>query len=174
MGELNGEKTHNFWGNIFKKDTDPSSLNVTDILKMIPIFQNLSKRDLKKVAGIIYDRVYQPGEFLFEKDQPGAAMYIIKKGAIKILAPGPQNEEVVLATLETGDFVGELALLDDSPRSASAMAVEKTEALAFFREDLNKLLNTNPETASRIFKELALIIGKRLKATNEQLFSRPL
>jgi CRP/FNR family cyclic AMP-dependent transcriptional regulator len=169
--EKNDKMTNNFWGNIFSRDMDSKNDSITDILRKSPLFRRLSRRELKKVADIIYERKYTTGEYLFEKDQPGAAMFIIKKGTIKIIASSQTEQEMELATLSEEDFVGELALLDDSPRSASAKAIENTEALAFFREDLNKLLDTNPEIASKIFKELAVIIGQRLKATNEQLLS---
>ena len=76
-----------------------------------------------------------------------------------------------LAIIRPEDFLGELALLDDTPRSASARAAEKTEALAFFREDLNELVETQPAIAVKIMKDLAVIIGQRLKAANEQLMA---
>jgi CRP/FNR family cyclic AMP-dependent transcriptional regulator len=168
MEELNNE-TNPFWGNIFSRHRDFGSGSIIDILRVCLIFRTLSRRELKKVANIFYERKYSAGEHLFEKGQPGAAMFIIKKGRIKVVAADRDGGEWEFATLEAEDFVGELALLDDSPRSASARAVEYTEALAFFREDLYKLLDTNPEIASKIFKELAIIIGQRLKASNEQL-----
>jgi len=99
-------------------------------------------------------------------------MFIIKSGLVNIVVPGRDGEETVLAALNPEEFLGELALLDDTPRSASAKAVEKTETLAFFREDLNELQATYPVIASQIFKDLAIMIGRRLKAANEQLYSR--
>ncbi|OGJ87896.1 MAG: hypothetical protein A2268_00715 [Candidatus Raymondbacteria bacterium RifOxyA12_full_50_37] len=147
-------------------------MSTSDFLENIPVFKELSRRERKRVAAIIYDRTYEPGEFMFEKEQPGAAMFMIKKGQVKIVAPSKQGSEIELATISDGQFVGELALLDDSPRSASAKAAAPTQALAFFRTDLNKLLDTEPVIASKILRELAIIIGKRLKATNEQLYGK--
>lgn len=159
-----------FWANIFKEETDPSKMKLEAFLARIPLFANLNKREIKKVAQIVHERQYHPGEYMFQKDHPGAAMFIIQSGEIKIVLPGSSpNKQVVLATLEHGSFLGELALLDDSPRSASAYVVETTKAYAFFRTDLNKLIESDPTIGSKILKELALIIGKRLKATNEQI-----
>lgn len=161
------------WGNIFSGLRKNTVMSVHEILRRNPLFAGLTARELRRVADIIHERKYQAGEFLFEKDQPGAAMFIIKSGIVNIVVPSPDGgRSLELATLVTDDFVGELALLDDSPRSASAVAVETTEALAFFREDLNDLLGTYPVIASKILHELAVIIGQRLKATNEQLFAR--
>jgi CRP/FNR family transcriptional regulator, cyclic AMP receptor protein len=161
-----------FWDYIFKDESKDKDLRVTDILKRIPLFEHLSRRELKIIAKLVHLRLYQPGEYIFRKDQPGAAMFIIKTGVVNIVLPGPNEKEVHLATLKAGTFMGELALLDNSPRSASARAAETTEALAFFRSELNKLLTTNPTIGSKIMRKLALIIGQRLKATNEQLFRK--
>ena len=166
------KKINSLWGNIFSRDRDLKNSTTIDVLLRSMLFHNLSRRELKKVAHIIHERSYIAGEYLFEKDQPGTAMFIIKSGLIKIVVSTQAGHEVELATLHSDDFVGELALLDDSPRSASAKAVDPTEALAFYREDLNKLLDTSPEIASKIFKELAVIIGQRLKSTNEQLYKK--
>lgn len=161
-----------FWGNIFSRFKSAKNTANIEVLKKCPVFQHLTNRELKKVSALIYERRYQPSEYLFEKGQPGTAMFIIKTGLIKIIVPAKSGDEAELAVLQPEDFVGELALLDDTPRSASARAVEKTEALAFFREDLNDLLDTYPGVASKILRELSIIIGQRLKASNEQLYSR--
>ncbi|MBP7738489.1 MAG: cyclic nucleotide-binding domain-containing protein [Spirochaetes bacterium] len=159
-----------FWGNIFSRFRRGAAIPNADVLKLCPIFRNLTNRELKKVSALIYERRYQIGEFLFEKEQPGTAMFIVKTGLVQIVLPGRTDEESVLAVINPEDFLGELALLDDTPRSASAKAVEKTEALAFFREDLNELLETHPAIGSKIMRDLAIIIGQRLKACNEQLY----
>jgi CRP/FNR family transcriptional regulator, cyclic AMP receptor protein len=161
-----------FWGNIFANIKSRKQITNIEVLQLCPIFQHLTNRELKKVSGLIYERKYLAGEYLFEKDQPGTAMFIIKSGLVSIVVPGRDGEETALATLKPEDFFGELALLDDTPRSASAKAVEKTETLAFFREDLTELLTTYPIIASKIFKDLSIMIGRRLKASNEQLYSR--
>ena len=123
-----------FWGNIFSRFKGDGNIPNVEFLKLCPIFQHLNNRELKKISTLIYERKYQAGEYLFEKEQPGTAMFIIKSGLVTIVVPGRNNEETDLATIHPEDFLGELALLDDTPRSASAKALEKTEALAFFRK----------------------------------------
>lgn len=164
--------TNALWSNIFSRFKIGKKISNDEFLKLCPIFNHLTSRELRKVSALVYERRYQIGEFLFEKEQPGTAMFIIKSGLVKIVIPGRADEEVELATIIPEDFLGELALLDETPRSASAKAVEKTEALAFFREDLNEMLETNPAIASKIFRDLAIIIGQRLKVSNEQLYFR--
>ncbi len=161
-----------FWGYIFKDKQQDKDLKVPDILKQVPLFDHLTKRELKTISMLVHHRTYQPGEYIFQKDQPGAAMFIIKRGVVNIVLPQAEDREIHLASLKAGTFVGELALLDNSPRSASAKVAEPTEALAFFRSELNKLLTTYPSIGSKIMRKLALIIGQRLKATNEQLYKK--
>jgi CRP/FNR family cyclic AMP-dependent transcriptional regulator len=161
-----------FWGNVFSKFKVGKKIPNINVLKLCPMFQHLNARELKRVSALIYERKYHAGEYLFEKDQPGTAMFIIKSGLVKVVVPGHNDQETEMATIKPEDFLGELALLDDTPRSASAKAVEKTEALAFFREDLNELVETHPAIGSKILRDLSIIIGQRLKAVNEQLYCR--
>ncbi|MBU0483061.1 MAG: cyclic nucleotide-binding domain-containing protein [Proteobacteria bacterium] len=145
---------------------------VPDALVKVPLFDHLSKRELRIVTGIIHHRTYQEGEFVFQKGQPGAAMFIIDEGEIEIVDPDQDEKCNVIARLGENTFFGELALLDDSPRSATAVAVKLTRIYAFFRADLDDLMNSNPHIGSHVYKSLAMIIGARLKATNEQLFNK--
>ena len=161
-----------FWGNIFEEVLDPALVKTEDFLVQIPLFSQLTKRELKKIAVIVHRRHYQKDELMFEMGHPGAAMFIIKTGSIKIVITAENGGEIELAELHSGAFLGELALLDDSPRSASARVSEESIAYAFFRSDLNKLIESDPVIGSKILKELALIIGQRLKATNKQLFAK--
>lgn len=170
MPQKRDPRVDSFWGYIFRGAGDQAETDHIRVLGRIPLFDRLSRRDLRKVLDVIHVRRYEAGEYLFTRGQPGAAMFIIRSGAVDIVVPGRDGgDETVLATLTDATFLGELALLDDSPRSASARAVEPTEAFALFRSDLNKLLEAEPEIASKILRQLALAIGQRLKATNEQL-----
>lgn len=157
------------WHNIFKNDEDRDDASIVQILRKIPLFEHLTRRELRIVSKLVYRRNYHPDEQIFQINQPGAAMFIVKKGSINIVLPGEGDTETLLANLGQGTFFGELALLDSSPRSATAKAAENTEAIAFFRSEFNRLLNMYPAIGIKVMKKLALIIGQRLKATNEQL-----
>jgi len=157
-----------FWGNLRKTNRDAPTKTRVEFLRKIPIFSKLSKNQLEEVANIVYERHYDENEFIFQMNQPGAALFMIQEGQVAVEIP---TEEGVaqLAVLKHNAFIGEIALLDDSPRSASAKALEHTTALALSRDDLNTLLQTEPVIASQIYKSLATIIATRLKATNELL-----
>lgn len=163
------ENINTLWGNIFKSETEADGQGRMSVLKKIPLFAELSRRELGRVNDIIHEREYERGEAVFEMGQPGAAFFIVMEGELDIIVPQEGAEPLKLATIGEGLSVGELALLDDSPRSASAVASRKSRMLAFFREDLHKLLESEPYIGSKIYKTLSSIIGARLRATNDHL-----
>lgn len=169
MEEKDVEKVDPFWGNLFKGLLSSENEAETDLLARIPIFKELSKRELRTVGGVLYDRNYEAGENIFKMHQPGAAMFIIKKGRVQIVLDEDDENPTVLAELNEGNFFGEIALLENSPRSASAYAVTNTELLAVFRSDIEHLMQREPYIAARIMKQLAVVIGIRLKETNKLL-----
>lgn len=150
-----------------RKKTAEVSRN--DFLKTIPFFSGLSQRQLKILAEHLHERRYEENEYLFEINHPGAALFIIQSGEVVVESSSDRDNAHTLATLKANEFLGELALLDHSPRSASARATKPTQALALFRADLNHLAVTESEIACEIFRTLASIIGERLKATNRHL-----
>lgn len=147
------------------KKTSPE-LNRITFLKTVPFFNELSNWQLHKVSAIVFERSYEPGELIFEQAQPGAALFLIMEGQVSVEIY-KDHFTANLATLEKGAFFGEMALLDESPRSASARALEPTKTLALYRNDLTRLIHTDPDTASHIFRALARIVGDRLRTTNE-------
>lgn len=169
MEEKEEQKVDPFWGNLFKGLLSSENEAETDLLARIPIFKELSKRELRTVGGVLYDRNYEAGENIFKMHQPGAAMFIIKKGRVQIVLDEDEENTTVLAELTEGNFFGEIALLENSPRSASAYAVTNTELLAVFRSDIEHLMQREPYIAARIMKQLAVVIGIRLKETNKLL-----
>ena len=157
-----------FWENIFNKNKKTNYDNI-NLLEQTPLFSLLSKKEIKKVSLLIYERNYKKDEFLFKEGNPGAGMFIIKNGSIAIERKSERDDTILLATLTSGDFVGDLALLNDSPRSASARCLTNTKVIVFFRQDLFNLIDREPTLGSKILKELAIMIGERLKETNEAL-----
>ena len=163
------------WGQLRGQNRNEWEHNKVKFLKKIPFFENLRRRQLQEVAKLVYERDYEENEHIFELGQPGAALFIIQQGEVSIEIPcknGEIGETTQLAVLNKLSFLGELALLDESPRSASARALTKTKALALFRKDLDRLGETHPDITAPIYRALATIIGNRLKATNELIDKR--
>ena len=135
----------------------------------MPFFEHLTLKQLRKLANYLHERRYEEHEYLFEINHPGAALFMIATGEVAVVTSSDSKSATELARIRPGEFLGELALLDESPRSASALAVKPTLTYALFRGDLNQLVLSEPEIACQVFKALAIIVGERLKATNRQV-----
>ena len=137
---------------------------VMRVLEATPIFAGLNDLELKKIEIITHEREYVAGEAVFHENEPGAGLYIIRRGSIKLTKKSAAGETEV-AVLKDGEFFGELALLDESPRSATATAGEKTLILGFFRPDFLNLLSTEPKLGAKVLLKLSQILAKRLRTT---------
>ncbi len=157
------------WGKVRRVDRNLLDLDKVYFLKKSPFFETLHKKQLALLAKLVYERDYLANESIFEIGQPGSALFIIQSGEVSIEIPSLQGESIPIAVLGKASFFGELALLNEDPRSASARALVPTKVFALFLKDLEKLSEKNPEITSQIFRSLASIIGTRLKATNEFL-----
>ena len=154
-----------FWGNIFGKQAAPEERGRA-ALRKTPVFKDLSDRDLTVIERMLHRRQYDVGEIIFYQGDSGVGMYIIDDGEVEIVHE-PSGE--VLAILFAGDFFGEIALLNELPRSATARAKTRCGLLFFSQADLYKLLELNPQAGSKISLRLAKIIGKRLTSANEKI-----
>lgn len=158
---------NNLWGNIFKRRGPVTEEErILEILKQVPLFESLTRRELAAIERILHRRTYQPEELIFRQGEPGMGMYIVERGSVAIVTGAGSNE---LAQLHAGEFFGELALLDDSPRSASAVAREECKTLGFFQPDLMGLIERNPKLGVKIVLKLASVLGERLRKSNEQM-----
>jgi CRP/FNR family transcriptional regulator, cyclic AMP receptor protein len=139
------------------------------MLLKIPVFENLKTRELRQVAGIVHRRQYVAGEYVFFQNDPGLGMYVIEQGEVSVDHVGTDGSKKELALLKDGDFFGELSLLDESPRSASVIAVTDASLIGFFRPDLFEIMEKAPSTGLKIVLKVAEMIGERLRNTNLEL-----
>lgn len=162
------KRNDSFWGNVFRKKNDDED-DVLRTLKQVPLFGNMTDSELREFEKLIHRRHFKAGETIFWEGEPGVGMYIIQNGEVSISKYFPQEERKVLAVLQNGEFFGELALLDESPRSATALAKDATKILGLFRPDLFSLLERKPRLGNKFLFQLALIIGERLKHNNSEM-----
>ena len=131
-----------------KQPTDPKEW--TNVLAEVPLFASLSARNLRHVAGLARIRRFHDGAVLMRAGDAGDTMYVLLDGRATVKVP--RRGEV---TLELGAFVGELALLDDGPRTATVVARGPVIALSISRSGFRKLLRSEPSIAVAIAEELA-------------------
>jgi len=115
-------------------------------------------------SGADYTVEHAPGEYVFREGELGTEMYIIHEGQVEILNR-VGDEERLLAVLEKGDFFGEMALLEDRPRAASARALTATRLLQINGSTFDQMLRDNPEIAVRMMRKLS----RRLRETDDLL-----
>ena len=154
---------NSFWGNIFRRSDESS---IESLMREIPLFEGLSSRDLDAIISILHRREYETDEVLFRQGNPGVGMFIIQSGAIDIVYD-PTGD--TLATLENGDFFGELALLNETPRSASAIARKPSVLFGLFRPDLLGLLDRKPSLGVDLLLRMSRVISERLIQSNDEL-----
>jgi CRP-like cAMP-binding protein len=119
------------------------------------LFAGMGEPSLQVIARTLRARRFRRGEVLFHEGDPGDALFIVASGAVKVVVPSEDGEEAILATLRRGDFLGELALLDGAPRSASAVALESTEALALPRDQFRALVANEPAIRDALLASVA-------------------
>lgn len=142
---------------------DPADQSAT--IGRVGFFSGLDADGLRELAAAVRRRVFRAGEVIFHRDDPGQVLYVIRTGRVKICLTGPEGQEIVLALFGAGDYFGELALLDGQPRSASAVAVEPTEALALQRSDFIHAVERHPRIAISVLHVLA----QRLRQTDSMV-----
>lgn len=140
--------------------------DVLEALREVPLFQGLSTGELKKLSRLLHARTYQAGEVIFREGDPGAGMYLVQQGEVAIVIRLADGGERQLACLSERQFFGEMALLEDAPRSASAVARVRTELLGFFEPDLEGLIERDSRLGSRVLWNLARLMASRLRASN--------
>lgn len=140
------------------------------LLKKVPIFQELSGRELHKIEQMLYGpRDWRAGETIINQGDPGMGMYIVVSGQVRIVQMGDDGFEQQLATLTRGNFFGAQALVDESPRPASAYAHQPCSLLVFCRPDLLELIESNIPLALKIVEGLAQAISADVPELIEKL-----
>ena len=159
-----------------------------DILRRTDIFYDLSGAQLEMLASICEERIVKLGDIIFEENNQGDEMFIIARGAVEILVdpsivggPGAKKRgsmPVTIATLRSGQTFGEIALVDQGLRTASARCAEtETQLLAIQRNKFMKLCDTYPEMGYRVMRNIAAELAFKIRgsdlAIREQLLWRP-
>jgi CRP/FNR family transcriptional regulator len=139
-------------------------------LRRYPLFAKLADAEVAQLAERMRTRTFKRGESLFRKDDPGMHLYVILAGAVKIALPGEFGQEALVSIVRTGDFLGELALFDGSPRSASATALEDTRAALLARDDFLTFLDAHPAAVRVVLDALAKTIRRLSDRVEDLIF----
>jgi CRP-like cAMP-binding protein len=136
-----------------------------EVLRTVPIFSELSEEDIASLAHLALRKRYPKDTVVFFENEEGDFFFTILEGRIKVTILGDDGREVILSVLGPGDFFGEMALLDNEPRSATAIAVEESELLSLHRSDFQSVLNDNRSITSALIR----VLSSRLRRANHQI-----
>lgn len=140
--------------------SDPSPARMA--LEASGLFLSCPTVVLDKLAARLRSRRFRRGEVMFHRGDPGTTLYLIAEGRVKVTVPTDEGADVVLTVLRPGDLLGELAVFDGAPRSASAVALEPVTVWTLHRDDLLGCLQ-DPATAAAMLAALA----RRLRRADE-------
>ena len=132
-------------------------------LKSLDLFSDLHVRELGHLAQALHSRVYQPGETLFLEGDIGRALFILETGKVALTRRKEDGGAATIYTVQPGEFFGEMALLEQLPRTASATAVERSQVYLLYRSKLDSLLHRQPRIGVHIMAYLAQILSSRLR-----------
>lgn len=134
-------------------------------LRDVPLLARLPEADLKALASRGRVRSHRAGAVLFREGDPGDALYVVVEGNVRVAVLSAGGVEATVALLGPGEFVGDLALLDGRPRSASAIAHRATKTLVVTRDDFRRWLSERPKASFALLESLSL----RVRRTDEAL-----
>lgn len=126
--------------------------DILPILKRVPIFSGLNESDLEIIANLTKEEIFPLNSYFFSQGDPGNKMYVILSGEVKVIRKNNRGEEEI-ARLRAGEFFGEMALLLNSPRTATCIATLETKVISLKREDFLQLVKSNKDLALRLKKE---------------------
>ncbi len=140
-------------------------MSVDQTLLQVPLFADLSAEDISRVSQATRQKTYPQGSVIVFEDDPGDALYVVVTGQVKVVLIGEDGREVILSLLRKGDFFGEMALIDNQPRSAHVIAMEDSKLLVLHRDDFRRCLAETPRIALGLLQQLS----RRLRSADNKI-----
>lgn len=141
-----------------------STLDRILLLRDVPMFEGLSPDDLEKIAEIAEEQLFMDQALLCREGDPGRTLFIIASGVVEVLKETGSGVQI-LASRSTGDFVGEMAIIESAPRSASLKARGGVRALVIDGDAINAIMLDRPQVAVAMLRNMSA----RVRGLNEQL-----
>jgi len=138
-----------------------------EVFENIPLFAELSSKEIRGLLEFSEKRKYPRGSIVVYRGDVGDVLYLIMKGKVKVVLSSQDGKEIILNTLQAGNYFGEMSVLDHMPRSATVVTMENCEFLVITRKVLTDQIEGNPEVALKLLSEMS----RRLRETDEQINS---
>jgi CRP/FNR family cyclic AMP-dependent transcriptional regulator len=140
-------------------------MSIAQFLGTIPLFRGLGPTELSQFADVTREKDYPRGSVILFEDDPGDSLFIVRGGRVKVVLIGEDGREVILGVLGIGEHFGELALIDDQPRSAHVIAMEDSTLLVLHRDDFRRRVEAAPSVAWAMLQELS----RRLRRADDKI-----
>lgn len=141
-----------------------------DALTGVEMFASLEPEVRHRVIAAAVPRTYRKGQLLFVENDPGESLIVLRRGAVAVFRTAQTGERAVLSVVRPPDTLGEVSLLDGSPRSASAEAIEDCSALALSRAAFMELVHSNPRILDAVMRSLGALIRRLTEQTADHVF----
>ena len=151
------------------KSQDSQVLEVEHLFGQSPIFQGLVKEEIREIINHAVKLPLQAGSPLFSQGDEADALFIIQSGEVQVRASSPMGEDIVLAVLGSGTIVGELALIDGGPRSATVEALGDCDIYRLTRESFDALREARNPAAYKVILNLASTVDARRRQTEARI-----
>jgi CRP-like cAMP-binding protein len=139
--------------------------DTVDFLVTIPLFHGLNTKQLKQLANRFVPRNYEAGRNIVTQGKGGEGMFVMVSGRAEAVVESSDGTKMKVNEFGPRDFFGEVAMLDDGPRTASIIATEETQCLALTRSDFIALMKNDAEMAT----EITVALAKRLRRVASML-----
>ncbi|MBI5629993.1 MAG: cyclic nucleotide-binding domain-containing protein [Elusimicrobia bacterium] len=149
--------------NLRKLLYDPTLQAKKDFLRSLELFKDLKDRELAELAQALHCRVYRQGEVLFQEGDIGRALFILESGSVELSRRRPDGAGQPLYKLKPGEFFGEMALLEQLPRAATAQAAEDSRLYLLYLSKLESLIQEHPRLGIQVMTHLAQLLSARLR-----------
>ncbi len=139
-----------------------------ELLARVPMFADLSRDELKRLAAVGVPRTYASGEVIFREGDTGATCFVIRSGSARVTRSHHDGRAITLAELRPGDMFGDLAMFGGEKRSATVEACEDSTAVALLASDLRSLLRSDSDIAFKMLSAMA----DRVRTANDRISQR--
>lgn len=148
----------------------PTGRAVIALLAASPVFSGVEPATLQRLAQSCGSRTYPKGQVIFHQGDPGDCLYVLVEGLVMVVVGSPAGDRMVVATCRPPEAFGEIALIDDGPRTASVETLTPTRVLTINRADFLALLRTHPAVVESLLRVVGRLFRETLERTSDFIF----
>lgn len=152
-----------------KKPSRKALTALVDSLSNIPLFDRLSGQELGVLAKYVNVIEVNPGEYIFKEGDKGDYVCFVEKGSLDVMKRSSAGDSAIIATLTRGRSIGEMAVIDNFPRSATIRARTKATLVTLTRSGFDLILEQEPTIGVKILKGISRLLSQNLRRTSSQL-----